>query len=357
MLMSTKAVQKLLKQLGTLLLTLGAALMGLAALQRLPYHLSAEYWGKVGVWLLVIGGAMLGLRIVLDAMQDIRSNGVRPSETAIWKAVRRLRFRSPILSVESKSAELTNARITAQAEAQRLVATAEQKTELLTIQAKLLRDERDRLIEELEAARADATSERDHKRRFVQELRYGRVLPKEQVGTDHNFAVMRSALQELKPSISRLLQASETVWDGLLAMSDGISDDSALSWLLWCFRNYPSRYGANGMRAFLEFIDDATRDPRPYLVAGFAGYANWRQWVLLLLKALGREPIELAAYADWMAAEEEFTALLERKLEITLLAETKTQVYAFRENSSRLRFPPPTPATLPNARSWKPADQ
>jgi hypothetical protein len=135
----------------------------------------------------------------------------------------------------------------------------------------------------------------------------------------HDFASMRRALQELKPSLDRLREASDKTWNGMLSIAAGVDSDSPLGWLLWCFRQYPSLYGTSAVRAFIETVDSKERDPRPLLAGSYIAYRNWRAWLLRLVGMLQRQPQDLPDHATWRAAEIEFFSELEKKLSGSLL--------------------------------------
>ncbi|MGH7620025.1 MAG: hypothetical protein ACREPM_22655 [Gemmatimonadaceae bacterium] len=316
-------------------------------------------------------GAALAVVWVCLLVRDHRRNttGQKPSLVA---RLRPLRPQWPMYSKETRDAILADTRITAQGEALKQIAAAQ----LEVVRVQTLSDatieanqERSRQIindqgEIIDSLRKQILSKtlafeaRDEEaRRLFQQLRYGCVLLPERVIASQQYEAMRVALQGLKPSLERLRETTDATWSAMLKIAEGVSPNSALGWLLTCFRRFPSKFSVSSVRAFLEHVDSSDRDPRPYLVAAYVKYRDWRAWHVRLMGLLGRSPQDSAGYGEWRAAEIAFFAKLEERLGIPLLAEVQMSIREYDSQHGAVADLLPKVTVIPEvggAFDWKP---
>lgn len=345
--MSVKTLRKVLNSTAVFVLTLGGLMIGLLSLRKpLPFGLNADRWAPWG-FLLVGASVVLWVINVILHVSEERPKRERVSGPTVMQRLRGIGVQWPLYSKKSRETALQNARITERGEAAKQIKDTTDLADLRVIDANAraavdrhaaeeLREKLEFEIQQRLGAQYDAT-------RYYQELTYGRVLSDAQVLDTNEYAAMRHSLQELKPSLMRLLTAANGTWTGMLQLTGGLDENSALAWLLWYFRNYPALHSVNAMRDFLRFVDSKERDPRPYLAGAYLCYKDWREWLLRLVAMLERRPDELPGYVEWLIAEDEFLAELEKKLSIALLASVKKEL-GVSDGNSKLRFASPKPA-------------
>jgi hypothetical protein len=348
-----RRIRKSLRNLAGGFVLAGGAVYGVGAAGSItPPVGSPEAWRRVGVGLFAIAFLFGVAWIVAEGMPLWRWIGEVVPRFIVWARG----FR--VVSRENLDGLLANARITAQAEAQRdvqpLRREAEAEKERCAVlvagsTSALQSHEREmaKLREELDVARAQRSTAEADRMRYYHQMKYGRVLMEDKASDTTAYAAMRQSLQELRASLDRLLTATDSMWGGMIALAKNVPSDSALSWLLWCFKNYPSVYSVNAMRAFQEVLGFSNSDPRPYLAAGIIAYHNWREWLLRLVAMMEKRPDDIPAYEEWQEAEQEFLSLLDGKLGADMLETTKTHINATLINAKRLRYPPPVPAAVP----------
>ena len=342
--MTVKTLRKVLNSTAVFFLTLGGLMIGLLQFrQPLPFGLHAGRWASWGFLLVGASVVLWAISIVLHVREEQPKRERLPGPT-VAQRLRNIGVQWPFYSKKSREAVFQNLRITERAEAAKQIKAASDLAELQVNAAKHsaaadhqalveLREKLETEIHQRIGAQQDAA-------RYYQQLTYGRTLSDGQVLDTQQYAAMRHSLQELKPTLQRLLAAANGTWNGMLQMAQGLDGNSALSWLLWYFQNYPAPQSVTAMRDFLRFVDSSERDPRPYLAAAYICYKDWREWLLRLVAMLQRRPDELNGYKEWLAAEGEFLAELEKKLSISLLANVRREL-GVSDSNAALRFAPP----------------
>ena len=270
-------------------------------------------------------------------------NGFR----ALLRHVRVIRFQSPFYLKQTREAELVNARITAQREADARVLKMSEFME--RAQAEKM-DAQDQLAS---ARQALVSAQYDARQRF-EVIRYGRVLLDPHQLDSHDFAAMLNSLHELKVGIRTLQNGAQAVWVGLVAQARETDSYSPIGRLSSYVGRYDKSHAATALDDLVASLD-ARKDPRPLLAGAYVAYREWRALALHLSPMVGNAQIaDMSDYQQWYAAEVGFFSELQRKLAIPLLGTVKRVIDDYDAEHKPMSDLLPAPMILSHPSTWAP---
>jgi uncharacterized membrane protein len=354
--MPGKVVWKALTGLGVLFVALAAGVLALVALNKPPYQLDVQYWGKVGVWLLASGATAGVIGILGNALRQSGASGL-----SVWAKVRKLRLRSPLytrdqadadrdssgflsaaqLEVQRDSfrehltrtqAELNDSRANLQAvkeEGQQLAAARDEwkaKTENVERDAQALaataldRDARiGRLTAEAIARDDDLAATRGQRdaalresRKWFSLYRYGTEFEELPGLGGHTAAAVFASLNQLRPYVERLRETAAAWWEALAEEAREQPEPSPLANLASRIEGWELYHFRSASDLFLETLLFGG-DARTSLTAMYLTYRRWRIEARFVSWCIGRQ-VDAAAYVAWHRAEIAFATDLRRTL-------------------------------------------